>query len=202
MSLPLTEQAVSVHPLLAGRWSPRSFDATHTIGDEELLTLLEAARWAPSAGNSQPWRFLVGRRGDSTYQRILGALRPGNQSWADRSSLLLAAVAAELREDGTPHHDPSYDTALAVAQLAVQSTALGLHAHQMGGFDPAALSTALNIPDDYRPLSVTAVGALAPADLLPEELRVRETATRERRPLAETFFAGSWGDPLRTGQDG
>jgi nitroreductase len=199
MSLPLTEQTLSVHPLLSERWSPRSFDAGHTIGDDELLALLEAARWAPSASNTQPWRFLVGRRGDTTYQHILDSLLPGNQAWADRSSLLVAAVAAELRADGTPHHNPSYDTALAVAQLVLQAQASGLHAHQMAGFDPDALSTALRIPAGHLPLSVTAIGALAPADLLPEKLRIRETAVRERRPLTETFFAGSWGEPVRVG---
>ncbi|MCL8011592.1 nitroreductase family protein [Streptomyces sp. AS02] len=193
--------AVAVHPLLADRWSPRSFDATHTITDEELVPLLEAARWAPSARNLQPWRFLVGRRGDETYRRLLSTLVPGNQLWAGHSSLLVAAVAAERREDGTPHHGAAYDTGLAVAQLSVQAHALGLHAHQMGGFDPERLRASLGVPDGYRPLSITAIGALAAADLLPPELRDRETAARERRPLTETFFAESWGHPLPVGTD-
>ncbi|AZQ39525.1 oxidoreductase [Streptomyces cyaneochromogenes] len=193
--------AVAVHPLLADRWSPRSFDATHTITDEELVPLLEAARWAPSARNLQPWRFLVGRRGDEAYRRLLATLVPGNQLWAGNSSLLVAAVAAERREDGTPHQGAAYDTGLAVAQLSVQAHALGLHAHQMGGFDPERLRVSLGVPDGYRPLSITAIGALAAADLLPKELRDRETAARERRPLTETFFAESWGDPLPVGTD-
>ncbi|WP_200308486.1 nitroreductase family protein [Streptomyces adelaidensis] len=188
--------AVAVHPLLAERWSPRSFDPTRTISDEELLPLLEAARWAPSARNRQPWRFLVGRRGDTTYQRIFATLMSSNQLWAGNSSLLVAAVAAEFQENGTPNHGSAYDTGLAVAQLSVQAHALGLHAHQMGGFDPDRLRTSLEVPDGYRPLSVTAIGALAPADLLPGDLRARETATRERRPLTETFFAETWGKPL------
>lgn len=199
MSPRTANTAVAVHPLLAERWSPRSFDATHTITDEELVSLLEAARWAPSARNSQPWRFLVGRRGDTTYRRILATLVPGNRLWAGNSSLLVAAVAAERLENGTSHPGAAYDTGLAVAQLSVQAHALGLYAHQMGGFDPERLRTSLGVPDGYRPLSVTAIGALAATDLLPQELRDRETAARERRPLAETFFAEGWGNPLPVG---
>ncbi|CAL9354084.1 malonic semialdehyde reductase RutE [Streptomyces sp. enrichment culture] len=190
--------AAAVHPLLADRWSPRSFDAAHTLGDEELATLLEAARWAPSAYNAQPWRFLVGRRGDTTYLRILDALVPFNREWARTGSLLVAAVAEERVENGVLQHGPAYDTGLSVAQLVLQAEALGLHAHQMSGFDADALRTSLGVPDGFRPLSVVAVGAPAPADLLPPKLRERETAVRERRPGAETFFAHTWGTPLPT----
>ncbi|MEU6335974.1 nitroreductase family protein [Streptomyces cellulosae] len=188
--------AAAVHPLLADRWSPRSFDAAHTLGDEELASLLEAARWAPSAFNAQPWRFLVGRRGDSTYLRILDALIPFNQQWAGTSSLLVAAVAEDRVENGVPQPGPAYDTGLSVTQLALQAHALGLHAHQMSGFDADALRASLGVPEGFRPLSVVAVGALAPAELLPPKLRERETAVRERRPGAETFFARTWGTPL------
>ncbi|MGW7351036.1 nitroreductase family protein [Streptomyces sp. NPDC054784] len=196
MSPRTADTAVAVHPLLAERWSPRSFDTAHELGDEQLVALLEAARWAPSARNTQPWRFLVGRRGDTTYKRIFEALVPGNQLWAGTASALIAAVAAELPDGGEPHHGSAYDTGLAVAQLSVQAHALGLHAHQMGGFDAEALRTGLGVPAGARPLSVTAVGVLAEADLLPDELRDRETAARARRPLAETFFADGWGKPL------
>ncbi|UIX29461.1 nitroreductase family protein [Streptomyces sp. GQFP] len=196
MSPRTANTAVAVHPLLAERWSPRSFDAAHTIGDEELVSLLEAARWAPSAYNRQPWRFLVGRRGDSTYEQIFGALGSTNRRWAGNSSLLVAAVAGERLDDGTPLYGSAYDTGLAVAQLSVQAHALGLHTHQMGGFDRDRLRTSLGVPDGYQPQSVTAIGALAAADLLPPDLRERETAARERRPLAETFFAERWGTPL------
>ncbi|GGQ20021.1 nitroreductase family protein [Streptomyces mutabilis] len=196
MSRRTANTAVSVHPLLAERWSPRSFDATRTITEEELMSLLEAARWAPSAHNSQPWRFLVGQRGDTTYRRILATLVPGNRLWAGNSSLLVAAVAAERPENGTRHAGAAYDTGLAVAQLSLQARALGLHTHQMGGFDPERLRTSLGVPDGYRPVSITATGALAAPELLPQELRDRETAARERRPSAETFFAERWGNPL------
>lgn len=196
MSPRTARTAAALHPLLAERWSPRSFDAAHTVPDDDLVALLEAARWAPSAFNAQPWRFLVGRRGDTTYKEILDTLIPFNQTWADSSSVLVAAVAQELREDGTEHATAAYDTGLAVAQLALQAHALGLHAHQMSGFDADRLRTALGVPDGFRPVSVVAVGALAAADLLPDALRERETADRERRPVTETFFAEGWGRPL------
>ncbi|WP_377273057.1 nitroreductase family protein [Peterkaempfera sp. SMS 1(5)a] len=202
MSPRTADTAVAVHPLLAERWSPRSFDASHTITDEQLIALLEAARWAPSAGNLQPWHFLVGRRGDVTYKQIFDSLKPGNQLWAGTSSLLVVAVAAERYADGTPHHHAAYDTGLAVAQLALQAHALGLHAHQMGGFEAEQLRSVLGVPDGHRPLSVTAIGALAAAELLPPELLARETAARERRPLTETFYAEGWGTPLPVRHDG
>ncbi|MEU0284311.1 nitroreductase family protein [Streptomyces sp. NPDC006147] len=191
--------AVAVHPLLAERWSPRSFDAAHTLGDEELLSLLEAARWAPSAFNAQPWRFLVGRRGDPTYRRVLDSLIPFNQEWARTSSLLVAALAEERADNGVPLHGAAYDTGLAVSQLVLQAHALGLHGHQMSGFDAEVLHGSLGVPVGYRALSVVAVGALAPADLMPPRLRERETAARERRPVAETFFGPTWGTPLPAG---
>ncbi|TWD29741.1 nitroreductase [Streptomyces sp. T12] len=188
--------AVAVHPLLAERWSPRSFDAAHTLGDEEPVSLLEAARWAPSAFNAQPWRFLVGRRGDPTYRRVLDSLIPFNQEWAHTSSLLLAALMEERADNGVPLHGAAYDTGLAVPQLVLKAHALGLHGHQMSGFDAEVLHGSLGVPVGYRALSV---GAPAPADLLPPRLRERETAARERRPVAETFSGPTWGTPLPTG---
>ena len=189
--------SVPLHPLLAERWSPRSFDDAHAVADEQLAAILEAARWAPSAGNQQPWRFLVGRRGDDTYKGIFESLRDGNKSWASGASVLIAAVADET----APHSAyAAYDTGLAVAQLALQAHALGLHAHQMAGFYPDRLLAAFDAPaEGFRPLTVIAIGSNAHADLLSEELRVRETATRERRPLEQTFYNGTWESPLELG---
>jgi nitroreductase len=189
--------SVPLHPLLAERWSPRSFDEAHEVADEQLAAILEAARWAPSAGNQQPWRFLVGRRGDDTYKGIFESLRDGNKAWAAEVSVLIAAIA----DEGAPYSDyAAYDTGLAVAQLALQTHALGLHAHQMGGFYPERLLAAFDIPaEGFRPLTVIAIGNSAHADRLSEELRVRETADRQRRPLSETFYNGAWGSPIELG---
>jgi nitroreductase len=133
---------VSVHPLLAERWSPRGFDRAHEIGGEALAALLEAARWAPSAGNSQPWRFLVTRRGEPAHDRLFAALAPGNQAWAGAASALILVAARTAGDEGRPQPWALYDTGQAVAALVTQAQADGLAVHQMGGFDTDAVRAA------------------------------------------------------------
>ena len=177
-----------LHPLLAGRWSPRGFDADHEITGADLTALLEAARWAPSAANSQPWRFLVGRRGDATFDAIVELLAPGNQPWAPRASVLIVAVADTTESPMAPWAE--YDTGQAMAHLSVQAEALNLAVHQMGGFDAAGVVTRFGLAPELKPISVVAVGRLDPAADLPEPYLVRERAPRERRPLSELLLAG------------
>ncbi|MFE9426913.1 nitroreductase family protein [Kitasatospora sp. NPDC006697] len=185
------DTSVAIDPLFAERWSPRSFDPAHQLSELEFAQLLEAGRWAPSARNLQPWRFLVGRRGDAAFKLLFDALMPGNQLWAGSASLLFAGVAEE-----SAHPGAAYDLGLAVAQITLQAHALGLHAHQMGGFDAAAVRASFGVPEGFRPVSVVAIGAAAPAELLTDEgLREREGAARERRELGASFFAESWGQP-------
>ena len=117
---------VPVHPLLAERWSPRGFDREHVLGDEALTALLEAARWAPSSQNSQPWRFLVTRRGEDAHGRLFAALGPGNQAWAGAASALVLVAARTAAEDGGPQPWALYDTGQAVAALVTQAQADGL----------------------------------------------------------------------------
>jgi nitroreductase len=187
--------AVPLHPLLAGRWSPRAFDRGHELADADLVALLEAARWAPSGFNGQPWRFLAGRRGDPTFKGIHQALRPSNQRWAGQSSALLVGLARVRAADGTPARLGPYELGLAVGQLVVQASAAGLHVHQMAGFDGEAVRDEFGVPPEYEPFVVIAVGRLGdPADL-PEELRVRELADRVRHPLDELAYAETWGRP-------
>lgn len=176
----------SLHPLLAGRWSPRGFDAGYDVTDDDLVTMLEAARWAPSAANSQPWRFLVGRRGDSTFAAIVDLLAPGNQIWAPRASLLLVAIA----DTGSGSTAPwaVYDTGQAVAHLSVQAEELGLAVHQMGGFDASGVATRFGLAPELKPVSVVAIGRLDPDADLPEPFHERERAPRERRPLSELLI--------------
>ncbi len=183
-----------LHPLLAGRWSPRGFDASYELTDAELTALLEAARWAPSAANAQPWRFLVGRRGEATFDAILALLMPGNQAWAPRASLLIVAVADTTEAPTAPW--AGYDTGQAVAHLSVQAQALGLAAHQMGGFDKEKLIAAFGIPNGFMPMAMIAIGYQASADLLSPDYQTRELAARTRKPLGEKFFEGDWGAPV------
>jgi nitroreductase len=170
-----------LHPLLATRWSPLAFDPVAVLSDEDVSSLIEAARWAPSFANSQPWRFAVGRRDEEIYKRILENLSAGRQHWAGNASALF--VAAHLDQATLPY--AAYDLGQAVAHLTVQATALRLHVHQIADFDVDGLRSDLEMPDDLRPSVVIAVGRLGDPAMLPPDLRVWETALRTRVPVAE-----------------
>lgn len=185
---PATPSA-ALHPVLAARWSPRGFDANHEVGAEELETILEAARWAPSANNTQPWRFLVTARGDAAFAQLLQTLAPGNQVWAHAAGALILAAAETVDATGAQRRWAEYDTGQAVAALSVQAQALGLHVHQMGGFDPVRVRDSFELPDSLTPLVVVAVGRHDPDASLPQQLAERETAPRTRQPLDTLLLA-------------
>jgi len=183
-----------LHPLIADRWSPRALDPAGEVGEPALRALLEAARWAPSHGNTQPARYLVGRRGDATFAGIFEVLSRGNKSWAGAAGALLLACAETENEKGAiPLAE--YGAGLASENLVLQAVALGLVAHQMGGFDADAARRAFDLPDHVRPLAVIAVGTQGSADLLPEDRRAKELGPRRRKPLEEIAFTDRWGTP-------
>lgn len=184
-----------LHPLIADRWSPRSLDPATVVTDEQLRSLLEAARWAPSYGNTQPARYLVGRRGDDTFRRILDLLTARNRSWAHPAAVLLLAVAV-TRNDKGDMPLPEYGVGLASQNLVLQAVAEGLVAHQMGGFDQERARTEFDLPETARPLVVIAVGGLGDPAALDEHTRARELAPRTRLPLAELAFGDRWDRPL------
>jgi nitroreductase len=175
-----------LHPLLASRWSPRGFDSGHEVGQADLASLLEAARWAPSRGNSQPWRFVVGHRDDEPYKRIYTHLGAEDQRWAWRAAVLIAA-AYEIT--GAPRAVAAFDLGLAVAHMCVQATALGLHTRQIAGFDAARLHADLELPGGISVHTVVAVGLLGDPASLPADLRTREFRLRDRLPVAELVLA-------------
>ena len=181
--------SVAVHPLLAERWSPRGFDRAHEIGDEDLAALLEAARWAPSAQNSQPWRFLVTRRGEPAHDRLFAALAPGNRAWAGAASALILVAARTAGDDGRPQPWALYDTGQAVAALVTQAQADGLAVHQMGGFDTDAVRAGFGLADTLTPVVVLAVGCQDGAVGLPAPLAAREAAPRTRHPVSDLLLA-------------
>ena len=191
MSLTTVHPADTDAPILdvlAERWSTRIFDAQTPIDEEALASALEAARWAPSANNTQPWRFVVARRGTDAHAAIVAALMGFNQTWAaDAGALVVFAAAASL--DGKPLTWAVYDTGQAAAYFTVQAHASGLHTHQMGGFDRAAIGEAFGFGDDLAAVTVMAVGALGSLAEAPEALRERELAPRTRRPIAESLLA-------------
>lgn len=184
-------------PAIHQRWSPRAFQ-DRAVSPADLARLFEAARWAPSSYNEQPWRFLVGLRGSSTHQKITSALIPFNQSWAPKAPVLMLGVAkTRFSHDNSTNDYAFYDLGAAAALLVVQATALGLVTHQMGGFDHAAARKALEIPEDYLIGSVTALGYLGEPALLPNERMIaQETAPRTRKPLSE-FVLSAWGQPAK-----
>ncbi|MCA9665155.1 MAG: nitroreductase family protein [Myxococcales bacterium] len=196
-TLKAARTSAPVHPLIAGRWSPRGFDSERALDDETIRSLLEAARWAASSRNEQPWRFIVGRRGaGQAHARVLETLDQSNAQWAQQAPLLLVSVAKRgWSRDGSPNRHALHDVGLAVAQLTLQATALGLGAHQMAGFSPRRARELFAVPEDFEPVAVIAIGYRAALEALDDDLRQRELAQRTRKPLSELAFADRWGEP-------
>ena len=178
-----------IHPLVE-RWSPRAYDPTAEVSTDVLRTILEAARWAPSANNTQPWRFIVARRGSDAFTTVHDALMGFNQAWADSAAVLIVNIAETADADGKPRPWARYDLGQAVAHLTVQAQHEGLHTHQMGGFDAARLHDAFDLDARLEVVSITAIGVLGDLDTLPDPLREREVAPRLRKPLAELVIVG------------
>ena len=186
--------SVPLHPLIAQRWSPRALDPTAEVTEQQLRALLEAARWAASYGDTEPARYLIGRRGDPTFRRIHSILTGGNPSWTEAAAALLLGAVVTTNEKGEiPYAE--YGLALASQNLVLQAVAEGLVAHQMAGFDHEAARQEFALPINVRPVIVIAVGTLGDPNELLERRQAREIAPRTRRPLSEIAFTGEWGHP-------
>lgn len=175
--------------VLQARWSPRAFDPV-AIDESILRSALEAARWSPSANNTQPWRYIVGRRGTETFDRIARNLVGFNQEWAPNASALIVAVAERQTADGIDQPWAHYDLGQSVAHLTVQAHADGLVVHQMGGFDKQGVHDAFGLSERFEPCTVIALGTLADADTLPDRLRERELSPRARKSHEELVISG------------
>lgn len=184
------ETSVPVNEIIATRRSPRSFDESAVISNEDLVGILEAARWAPSAFNGQPWRFFLGKRGDEHFAQILGSLVPFNQSWANRASALLLVAAKTVKDDGSIHADYQFDCGLAVGQLVIETHHRGLIAHQMTGFDKEIAQRELSIPAELVPVVVIAIGTQDLPEKLSGPLLEREQSKRARLSLNEIVIKG------------
>jgi nitroreductase len=185
-----------VEDLIRRRWSPRAY-ADKDVPAAELKRLFEAARWAASSSNEQPWRFLVGRRGDQTYEKIFNALVEFNQGWAKSAPVLVLSVAKKtFTGKDQPNAYGLHDTGAATAHLALQATADGLHAHSMAGFDREQIRASFGIPSDYEIGSVTAIGYFGDPASLPERMQKTEVAPRQRKPLDEFVFS-EWEKPAQ-----
>lgn len=185
-----------VHDLIARRWSPRAVDPSRPVEPEQVRSLLEAARWAPSCFNEQPWRYLVFDGSDEpARERARACLAEGN-AWARQAPLLLLSVAREtFTRNDKPNRHAQHDVGLATENLVLQATALGLATHQMAGYDADRARREFRIPEGYTPMAMIAVGHPGSAAELPEPLREREAAPRERRALEEIAFDGGWERP-------
>lgn len=183
-----------IDPLFLERWSPRAFDST-PVTAEEALTLFEAARWAPSSYNSQPWRFLYARRDTPAWPTFLDLLNPFNRSWAERGGLLIVVVSNPMMQppgkDPTPSYSHSFDAGSAWGFLALQAARMGLQAHGMVGFDVERAAKDLNVPPSFRVEAAIVVGRPGDKSVLPEGLQGRESPSG-REPLSTVALEGGF----------
>lgn len=190
---------VPIDSTLANRWSGRAYDASKSISHEQVIALLEAARWAPSCFGDQPWRFVVWNKNTdaATWQQAFDCLVPGNQAWVKDAPLLLLVCADTLfTHNQKPNRFAEYDTGAATENLCLQASSMGLMAHQMGGYDSDKARATFGIPEQYTLMAMVSVGYPADIATLEGEALARETAERERKPLSELFFANTWGKPV------
>ena len=187
---------VKIHDLMQTRWSPRAIDPDKDISPDDLTALLEAARWAPSCFNDQPWRFIVcvKSKDETSWKNALANLAEKNRLWAKNAPVLMLAVAMEnFNHNGKPNRWAMYDTGAASVSLCFQATALGLVVHQMGGFDAEKARALFKLPAGCTPLSMIAVGYQADIDVLDDDFKAAELAERTRAPLDQRFYFGQWG---------
>ncbi len=179
------------------RWSPRAF-ADKPVEKEKLLSVLEAARWASSSNNRQPWRFIVAQRGEASFEELLGCLREGNVGWAQHAPVLVLSLAekafpARGDKPARENRHAWHDVGAAVNTLILQATALDFYVHQMAGFYPEKAAGAFEVPETFEPVAVLALGYLGDPDSLPDALREREAAPRTRQPLSDLVFGERFG---------
>lgn len=191
--------SVPIHDLLARRWSPRAFDARRSVTREQLTVLLEAGRWAPSCNGDEPWRYLIWdrTRDPQGWQKAFDCLSDNNKKWVKNVPLLMLSCAGSIYgHNGKPNRWGQHDTGAASVSMALQAVALGLMVHQMGGFDVEKARAAFNIPAEYTPMAMIAIGYQAEPDILDEETKAKELKPRGRKPLVERFYEGGWGNPV------
>lgn len=185
-----------VHALIQRRWSPRAF-SDREVKPETIRSLLEAARWAPSSYNEQPWRFLVATsQTPEEHERMASTLNDWNQKWAPQAPVLMISVAStNFDETGEPNAHARHDVGQAAAQLVLEATDRGLFVHQMAGIHEDKIVDTYDIPDGFEPVAGFAIGYPGGPDDLPDDLVDGEHAERSRKPQSEIVFGGEWGEP-------
>jgi nitroreductase len=184
---------VPVHELVRERWSPRAF-SDKPVPANVLRGLFEAARWAPSSFNTQPWAYIVATKGDKeNFDKIVGTMVEFNQGWTQHVPVVALSIAQVTNKEGKPNRHAFHDVGSASAQLTVQAVSQGLFVHQMSGFDPAKARQVFDIPADWEAVAAMAIGYPGDPASLPDKLKQRELAPRTRKPLSEFVMAGRWG---------
>ncbi len=190
------ETSAPITDVIANRWSPRAFNG-EPVSNADLVKMLEAARWAASAFNAQPWRFIVASKNDAAeFDRMVAGLGEFNQVWAKNAGAMIYVTAWNVTSEGRSAPTAKYDAGLAVSQLVLEAQNNGLYCHQMAGINRDVIREMYNVPENFDILAAVAVGYLAPADTLSEKLMARETAPRARKPLSEIAFSGDWGSSV------
>ena len=182
--------SAEIAPVLANRWSPRAYDVNHTASQHELLSILEAGRWAPSANNAQPWRFSIATRGSELFDQIVSALTGFNQAWAPNASALLVISVLNQKADGTPYPGALLDAGLAAQNMMIQTEELGLAAHPIGGMVHDEMRKVLDLADNLDPIMAMTIGKRADASVLEGPAYEREVAPRGRLELDEIVLHG------------
>ncbi len=183
---------LEILPAIKNRWSPRAF-SDQEVTQDDINILMEAARWAASSMNEQPWRFIYAFKGEEAFDKIASSLMPGNVTWASKAPVLIATVIkTTLDRNGRNNGAAAHDLGLAVGNLSIQATSMGIGLHQMGGFDALVITEQFNLSEEYKPISVIASGYYGDADQLDEGLRARELAPRSRKSLDEIAFHGNF----------
>lgn len=191
---------VPIQETISQRWSARAFDASKAVSHEQIIALLEAARWAPSCFGDQPWRFIVWNKAtdENAWQQAFDCLADSNKTWVKAAPILILVCADTLfGHNQSPNRWAQYDTGAAAENLCLQASSMGLMAHQMGGFNADKTRENFVIPAQFTPMAMIVVGYEGDANNLPDELKARELAARKRKPLGDLFFAGTWGKSVK-----
>ncbi|GGF07719.1 nitroreductase family protein [Hymenobacter cavernae] len=189
-----TTTSYPVHELIRQRWSPRAY-AAQPVAPETLEQVLEAASWAFSAMNEQPWRYIYAHKSDTeAFNRLLSCLLPANQAWAKHAPVLMVSLVKTHYDNGQLNRTAMHDVGAANATLFLEATALGLHGHVLGGFDLARTREVFQLPEGLEPVVFIALGYVGTPDQLDEPFRTRESAPRHRKPLAEFAFRNEFPD--------
>ncbi len=184
---------LNIHPVIKNRWSPRSF-SDKAVSSEQLQRILEAARWAPSSFNEQPWRFIVGVKGDETYNKLYDCLVEFNQIWAGNAPVLVLAIGKKTSAKGEENSVYQYDVGQSMAYITLQAEAEGLKSHQMGGFSKTKARELFNIPEDFDPMVMSAIGYQDEPEKLRPNFADMEKQPRARKSLDELVFSVTYGN--------